>query len=131
MMKAIALIALLGIATAHNIKDHGAITDDFSDKACIGNAAAFQSAIKAAQSGEKGDRTVYIDGDSHFCFMPSSLKDVHNVEFIIDGKVTATSNNKIWPARPSTSNHRGHSMALFDIEDSSDLKFRGEGHIDG
>ena len=62
--------------------------------------------------------------------MPSRLVDIHDIEFIFEGKILAATNFKVWPYDDPKSN-RPAGLSLITIEDSSDLYFHGQGQVDG
>jgi polygalacturonase len=111
---------------ALNIDDFGAIWNDTSYEASIANGQAFNSALKAANSGS--DRAVTIEAGKVYTMLPAGGVDgLVNVTIQLDGEIYAWGGPESdWPVDQS-----GGVLALISLTNTQGLVVTGTGLIDG
>lgn len=153
MLKRILPIAIVGtvVAAAHSVLDFGAVPTEVEcdTVSAFSNTNAFLKAVQAANSSAD-DRVVHIPalpaGQKLF-MMPLLMENLHNVSFIVDGMVVASSDNINWPNHTDWQLEKhlayqdqhprlrgsdfGPVISFWEIHDSSDLSFSGSGQVDG
>lgn len=110
----------------YNIVDFGALPHEDHLAAQFANQRAILAAIAKANSTTTGERAVRIPKGT-FYTMPIRMEHLHNVSFVIEGKLSASLNILKWPKQPNSKYYED----FISCYDCSHLEFGGSGKIDG
>ena len=116
------LLAILPLTSAISILDHGAIPSSSDLTSALANSQAIVDAFTAANSSAT-DRVVEVPAGAAFFLMTSTISDVHDVTFQIDGALYLHNTLEDWPDEAN--------LYGFHIVDVTGFTLTGSGSMDG
>ncbi|GMI13372.1 hypothetical protein TrLO_g7960 [Triparma laevis f. longispina] len=115
-------LALTDLSTAISIDEHGAIAGETGFEAAQANSLAIEDAFAAAQDSQD-DRVVEIPAGSSYYIYSSTLANLTDVTFKIDGELIVHDTLEDWPDE--------NGLYVFGFTDMNGLIITGNGKING